>query len=188
MARLTDDDFDALRAQQDRARARPLGALRSADGEQRGEALDAWITAGDTLAEKAIAALDAGDDERAAALVRRIVDLPVVDGSTRTGLMAVDLVLVGEVLEPLEEGDAAGLLERPLRLLPDLPQPVADELRHVLAALTDYDLPAAVRRRIAAVVPLEDRLQPPFSGVPEDELPAAVTGVLRLVLRLRSDG
>ena len=58
----------------------------------------------------------------------------------------------------------------------------------VLAAVTDYELPAGVLRRIREVVSLERRLDPPFVGVPDEALPSAMISVLRLVLRLRADG
>ena len=188
MARLSDDDFAALQEELDRDSARALGDLRRADGAERNAEIEAWLAAGDNLAEKAIAALDTGDDARAAKLVQRIVALPVVDDEMRPGLMAVDLLLYNEIVDPsFEGGDGRGLLDLPLRLLPTLDEPAADVLRHVLATLTDYDLPAGVRRRIEEVVPLERRLDPPFAGVAADALPGAVTAVLRLILRLRAE-
>ncbi|MGT2427102.1 hypothetical protein [Amnibacterium kyonggiense] len=45
-----------------------------------------------------------------------------------------------------------------------------------------------MRDRIRAVVPPERRFDPPFAGVPADELPAAVLATLRLVLQMRADG
>ena len=188
MARLSDDDFTALQEELDRDTARALGDVRRAAGAHRNAETQAWLAAGDNLAEKAIAALDLGDEPRAQRLVERIVALPVVDEETRSGLMAVNLLLYNEVVEPTVEGEAPrGLLDEPLRTLPTLDRPAADALRHVLASLTDYELPAGLVRRIRAVVPLEARLDPPFAEVPEEELPAAVLSVLRLVLRLRAD-
>jgi hypothetical protein len=188
MARLSDDDFTALQAELDQDAARALGDVRRASGAQRNAETEAWLAAGDNLAEKAIAALDTGDDERAARLVQRIVALPEIDEDVRAGLMAVHLLLYSEIVDPsFEGGDVRGLLDLPLRLLPTLDEPAADALRHVLATITDYDVPAGVRRRIEEVVPLERRLDPPFAGVPEEALPAAVTSALRLVLRLRAE-
>ena len=187
MARFDDDDFAALQDAMDRDTAAPLGRLRRDSGGRQNDSVTAWLGAGDNLAEKAIAALDTGDDDRALALARRIVALPEVDDGVRTGLMAVSLGLYNEMVDPaFEEAAGAGLLEAPLRLLPDLDGTTARELRRVLAALTDYDLPAAMLRRIQEVVPLERKFDAPFAGVPEDELPGAVVGVLRLVLRLRT--
>lgn len=189
MARLTEDDFAALQGDLQRDTDRALGGLRRASGAQQNERTEAWLSAGDTLAEKAVAALDTGDDDRAAVLVRRIVGLPEVDDGLRAGLLAVDLVLYNELLDPVVEDAAApGLLDAPLRLLPQLDAPVAAELRRVLASLTEYGLPDAVIRRIHAVVEPERRLDPPFAAVPEEALPQAVTGVLQLILRLRTGG
>ncbi|RIX27861.1 hypothetical protein [Amnibacterium setariae] len=188
MARFSDDDFAELRKEREQDASRPLGAARRTDGEQRNADLETWLAAGDNLAEKAIEALDTGDAERALQLARRIAALPVLDGETRTGPTAVDLLLYNEVVAPsFDEGEARGLLDLPLRLLPDLDAAAADELRHVLASMTDFDLPAGVLRRITEVVPPERRLDPPFDGVGEEDLPAAIVSVLRLVLRLRSD-
>lgn len=189
MARLTDDDFEEFRAEADRLAAAPLGQVRIASGELRNEATDAWLEAGDRLAERAVAALDLGEHERAAVLVRRIIALPLVDdGTTRSGLMAVGVLLVGEIVDPMEDDVDAGLLDLPLRLLPTLEPPVAVELRRALGALLDYDLPTALVRRIREALADTERREQPFTGVPEEELPTAVTGVLRLVLRLRSSG
>ena len=188
MARLTDDDFARLRSELDQDSGLVLGGVRRANDMLQNGTAQAWLAAGDNLSEKVIAALDTGDEDRAHDLARRIVALPVIDGDVRAGTMAVDLVLSNEVLDPdFEDRETQGLLDLPLRLLPDLDPPVADELRHVLAAFTEYDLPAAMVRRISAVTSLDRRLDPPFAGVPEEALPAAVVGVLRLVLRLRSD-
>jgi hypothetical protein len=185
MAGFLDDD----RVTTEAGAASPLDRLRRAQGAQRNETTSAWLGAGENLAEKALAALDTGEDADAERLVRRILALPVDDEGTRTGLMAVSLLLYGEVLDPGFEVEAApGLLDLPLRLLPTLDAAAANELRHVLAALTEYDLPAAMVRRIRDVVPLERRLEPPFAGVPEQSLADAITGVLRLVLRLRTEG
>lgn len=187
MARLTDDDFAAFREESARSAAAPLGPARLRSGELRNDVTDAWLEAGDRLAEKAIAALDLGEDERAAALVRRIVALPLVDeDSTRSGLMAVGVLLVGEIVDPLEDDPEVGLLDLPLRLLPTLDAEVGTELRRALGALLDYDLPAALARRIRDVTDDAERLQQPFAGVPDAALPAVVTGVLRVVLRLRT--
>jgi hypothetical protein len=189
MAQLSNDDIEAVQRAMDEDAARALGRVRRKDGAQRNEELRVWLRAGSTLAEKAIAALDLGDDERAVQLARRIVALPVVDEETRSGLMAVNLLLYNEVVDPSFSAadDARGLLDLPLRLLPTLDPWAADALRHVLASFTDYDLPAAIVRRISAVVPLERKLEPPFLGVPEEALPDAVLSVLRLALRLRSE-
>lgn len=172
----------------DRDTARALGSVRRADGAQRNEEIQVWLSAGGNLGEKAIAALDLGDAERAMTLARRIAALPVVDEETRSGLMAVNLLLYNEVVDPtFEEGDdVRGLLEVPMRLLPTLDGPAADALRHVLAAFTDSELPEALVRRIEAIVPLERRLDAPFDGVPVEALPEAILSVLRLVLRLRA--
>jgi hypothetical protein len=187
MARYSEDDFDALQAELDRDTAKALGDLRRADGAQRNAETQAWLAAGDNLAEKAIAALDVGDEPRALRLVERIVSLPSVE-ETRSGLMAVNLLLYNEVVDPTFAGeDARGLLDVPLRVLPTLDRSAADALRHVLASLSDYELPAGTLRRIQTVVPLERRLDPPFAGVEEADLPAAVAAVLRLILRLRAD-
>lgn len=187
MARFTEDDFAALRAEVDRDAERALGSVRRAAGAQQNEAIESWLRAGDNLAEKAIAALDGGDETRAAGLVARIIGLPAIEEGIPTGLMAVNLVLFNELLDPaFDDEGRTGLLDAPLRLLPGLEPRVADALRHALAAMTDYELPAAVVRRIRAVVPLHARLDPPFAGVPEDELVATVTGALRVVLQLRS--
>lgn len=187
MARLSDDDFTALRAQQDEDNARALGDLRRASGARRTAEIEAWLAAGDNLAEKALAALDTGDEGGARRLVQRIIDLPVVDDETPAGLMAVHLLLYNELVDPsFETGEGQGLLEVPLRLLPTLERPAADALRHALAAMTDYELPAGMLRRIRSVVPPERRLDPPFSGVPTAELPDAIVSVLRLILLLRS--
>ncbi|WP_375388352.1 hypothetical protein [uncultured Amnibacterium sp.] len=188
MARLTDDDFSELQQRLDRDTARALGTVRQASGAQRNAETETWLAAGDNLAEKAIAALDLGDEARARRLAERIVALPVVDEETRSGLMAVDVLLYGEVIDPsFEGGDARGLLDLPLRILPTLDPPAADALRHTLAAIGDFDVPAAVLRRIREVVPLERRLDGPLAGVAEEALPDAVLSVLRLVLRLRAD-
>ena len=188
MARLSDDDFTALRKERDENESRALGDLRRASGAQRNSEIEVWLAAGDNLAEKAIAALDTGDDAGARRLVERIVALPVVDTDTRAGLMAVHLLLYNEIVDPSFAGaDGGGLLERPLRLLPTLDRPAAEAMRHVLAAMTDYELPAGVLQRIRSVVPLERRLDPPFAGVPEAALPDAIVSVLRLVLLLRTD-
>ena len=188
MARLTDDDFSALQDEMDRDTARALGDVRRASGSRQNADTQAWLAAGDNLAEKAIAALDLGDDARARRLVGRVVTLPLVDEGIRSGLMAVNLLLYNELIDPsFEGGDGRGLLDVPLRILPTLDRPAADALRHVLASLTDYELPASVLRRISSVVALERRLDPPFAGVPEEELPDAVIAVLRLVLRLRAE-
>jgi len=187
MARLSDDDFAALRKERDRDAGRVLGEARDADSAQRNAELGTWLTAGDNLAEKAIEALDLGDRERAVHLADRIAALPVLDGDTRTGPTAVDLLLYNEVIDPaFDGGEARGLLDLPLRLLPDLPPTAADELRHVLASMTEFDLPAGTLRRITAVVAPERRLDPPFADVPDEALPEAILDVLRLVLRLRS--
>ncbi len=188
MARFSDDDFAQLQQEVDRDTAAPLGDLRRAAGERQNDSISAWLGAGDTLAEKALAALDTGDEQRALALAGRIVALPEVDDGVRAGLMAVSLGLYNELIDPaFEQGDGGGLLEAPLRLLPELDPRTADELRRVLAAMTDYDLPQSMRRRIDAVVAPQRRRDAPFAGVPEDELPQAVLGVLRLILRLRSE-
>jgi hypothetical protein len=188
MARLSDDDFTALRKERDDDASRALGDVRRASGAQRNSEIEAWLAAGDNLAEKAIAALDTGDDAGARRLVGRIVALPVVDTDTHAGLMAVHLLLYNEVVDPsFEGGEGHGLLERPLRLLPTLDRAAADALRHVLAAMTDYDLPAGMLNRIRSVVPLERRLEPPFADVPVPALSDAIVSVLRLILLLRSD-
>ena len=188
MARLSDDDFARLRTEQDEDAARALGDVRRASGAQRNADIGVWLSAGDNLAEKAIAALDTGDDAAARRLVQRIIDLPVVDEETPAGLMAVHLLIYNEVVDPsFEDADGQGLLDLPLRLLPTLDRPAGDALRHVLAAMTDYELPAGMLRRIQSVVPLERRLEPPFAGVPEAELPDAVVSALRLILLLRGD-
>jgi hypothetical protein len=187
MARLSDDDFAALQDEIDQDTAQALGDVRRASGAQRNAETQAWLAAGDNLAEKAIAALDTGDKARADRLVQRIVALPVVDEGMRSGLMAVNLLLYNEVVDPsFEGGEERGLLDVPLRLLPTLDRSAADALRHVLASLTDYELPAGVVRRIRSVVPLERRLDPPFADVAEEALPGAITSVLRLILRLRA--
>lgn len=187
MARLSDDDFAALDEERERDTANALGHLRRSSSSQRNAETSAWLAAGDNLAEKAIAALDLGEDERAHRLAGRIVALPVVDEGIRSGLMAVSLVLYNEIVDPFEDGDGRGVLDLPLRLLPALDRPAADALRHALAALADYDLPAGMLRRIRSVVPLEQRMDPAFAGVPEEQLPDAILSTLRLVLRLRSD-
>ncbi len=185
MARLTEDDFAALRARSDRDSARTLGGFRRADGAQRNEATLAWLAAGDTLAEKAIAALDAGDEQRASRLVRRIIDLPVVDDDLRSGLTAVGLLLDAEVLAPgSEAGIEPDVWDGRRRLLPGLEPSVAAELRRALATATWSGAPSATARGSAAAASPER----PFSGVQASALPAAVAGVLRLVLRLRAAG
>lgn len=188
MAAPSDDTLSALQEELARRSDNALGGVRRASGAQRNAEMEAWLSAGDNLAEKAIAALDAGDDDRAERLARRIVALPVVDESTRSGLMAVSVLMYSEVIDPsFEGGDARGMLDLPLRLLPTLDEYAADALRHALASITDYELPAAMVRRIRSVVPPERKLDEPFAGISEDELPAAVLSTLRLVLRLRSD-
>lgn len=187
MARLDDDDFQRLRDELGAAAETPLGFVRGREDERRDRSTDAWLAAGDTLAEKAIAALDLGDEGRAGALVARLVALPPIDDGVPAGPMAVSLLLIGELVDPLEEGATAGLLEAPLRLLPDLDPLVAAELRTALASLLGRGLPTAVERRIREAAGDGGAAQP-FAGVPDDALPAAVTGVLRLVLRLRSGG
>lgn len=185
---MADDYLEAIQRELDRDTARALGPVRRSAGEQRNAETEAWLSAGDNLAEKAIAALDTGDEERAAKLVRRIIALPVVDESTPSGLMAVNVVLYREVIDPpFEDCDARGLLDLPLRLLPTLDGWAADALRHALASFADYELPAAMVRRIRAVVSPERRFDEPFQGVSEEDLPAAVTSVLRLVLQLRTE-
>lgn len=87
----------------DRDTARALGSVRRADGAQRNEEIQVWLSAGDNLGEKAIAALDLGDAERALTLARRIAALPVVDEETQSGLMAVNLLLDNEVVDPTFE-------------------------------------------------------------------------------------
>lgn len=187
MARFSDDDFAQLQQEVDRDTAAPLGGLRRAAGGRQNESISAWLGAGDTLAEKAIAALDTGDEDRALALARRIVALPEVDDGVRAGLMAVSLALYNELVDPaFEDAAATGLLDAPLRLLPELDPTTATELRRVLAAMTDYDLPDALLRRIRSVVPADQARDAPFTGVAEEDLPDAVVGVLRLMLRLRS--
>lgn len=190
MPQSPDDELDRIEQEADRLSRGPLGAARRSDGSLRNAETDAWLAAGDNLAEKAIAALDTGDDERVVRLVRRIVALPVVDGSIRSGLMAVSILVINEVIDPtFEGGDDRGFLDLPLRLLPTLDRYAAESLRHALAVIADYDVPAAVLRRVREVVPLERRLDPPFADVPEEELEAAVTATLRLVLALRgADG
>lgn len=188
MAETPEDTLRALEEESARRSKNALGEVRRASRAQRDADTGAWLSAGDSLAEKVIAALDTGDDERAERLVRRIVALPVVDETVRAGPMAVSVLLYNEIIDPsFEGGDARGLLDLPLRLLPDLDDAAADALRHTLAAITDYELPEAMLRRIRSVVPLERKSDPPFAGVPEQELPAAVLAVLRLVLRLRSE-
>ncbi len=188
MAQPSDDDHDALLGELEQGASRGLGDVRRFEGEQRNAEIEAWLIAGDNLAEKAIAALDTGDDERAERLVRRIVALPVVDGSIRSGLMAVSVLLTNEVIDPsFDDGEGRGLLDLPLRLLPTLDPFGADALRHALAVMGDYQLPAAVLRRITAVVDPENRFEAPFAGVAEEDLPAAVTAALRVALLLRSD-
>jgi hypothetical protein len=171
MARLSDDDFARLRTEQDENAARALGDLRQASGAQRNADIGVWLS-----------------EANARRLVQRIIDLPVVDEETPAGLMAVHLLLYNEVVDPSFEGaEGQGLLDLPLRLLPTLDRPAGDALRHVLAAMTDYELPAGMLRRIQSVVPLERRLEPPFAGVPAAELPDAVISALRLILLLRGD-
>jgi hypothetical protein len=188
MAQYSEDDFAALRTDVGRDLARPLGDVRRPGDDYRMAEIQTWLTAGDNLAEKALGALDSGDEARALRLVQRIIALPLVDEATRSGLMAVNLLLYNEVVDPtFEGGDARGLLDVPLRLLPTLPRPAADALLHVLASITDYELPASVLRRIQAVVPLERRFDPPFVGVAEEALPDAILQTLRLVLLLRAD-
>lgn len=188
MARLSDDDFTALRRERDEDESRVLGEVRRASGAQHNSEIEVWLAAGDNLAEKAIAALDTGNEAGARRLVERIVALPVVDTDTRAGLMAVHLLLYNEVVDPsFEGGEGQGLLEWPLRLLPTIDPAAADALRHVLAAMTDYELPAGMLQRIRSVVPLERRLEPPFVDVPDAALPDAIVSALRLILLLRSD-
>jgi hypothetical protein len=188
VAQSPEDALARIEAERSSSRSRPLGDLRRADGARRIEGLEAWLTAGETLAEKAVAAIDTGDDERAERLARRIIALPTIDETTPSGLMAVSILLMNEIVDPsFDAGEGRGLLDLPLRLLPTLDEPAADALRYALAAISDYELPAAVRDRISAVVPPDRRFEPPFAGVSEEQLPAAVIAALRLVLRLRSE-
>ncbi|GAA2753505.1 hypothetical protein [Amnibacterium kyonggiense] len=184
----SEDAFARIEHERDRSSSRPLGDLRRAEGERRLEGFEVWLTAGETLAEKAIAAIDTGDEERAERLARRIIALPVIDESTPSGLMAVSVLLMNEIVDPsFEGGEGRGFLDLPLRLLPTLDEPAADALRYALAAITAYELPAAVRDRIRAVTLPERRFDPPFAGVSDEQLPAAVIAALRLVLRLRAE-
>ncbi len=205
--RKPDKKIVALIREVQREQARPLAPIRRAEGRAFNEEYDRWVEAGGRLAEKAISALENGDERAARSLVERLTRLPAVDDDSPTGPFSVSLLLyrtVGWPFEDLEDdqyedhldneyysnADDKGhvdWLQAPLAILESLPEPAAMELRRALACMVENPMSGEDYLRITAVVDPDRRLDPEFEGVADTDLVETVLVLVDVVRRLRRD-
>lgn len=139
-----------LREQADR----PLGDALLASGRTLAPFSQALGLGAENLLVKAIDALEAQDEDRATALVRRAVGLPfdeheeVVPAAAAAHLMLFNLVT--DVMEDSPDDDERWL-DAALGILSDSDGPARLDVRDVLVAIAqDYDLTQNERRRLTA--------------------------------------
>jgi len=139
-----------LREQADR----PLGDALLASGRTLAPFSQALGHGAENLLVKAIDALEAQDEDRATALVRRAVGLPfdeheeVVPAAAAAHLMLFNLVT--DVMEDSPDDDERWL-DAALGILSDSDGPARLDVRDVLVAIAqDYDLTQNERRRLTA--------------------------------------
>ncbi|MGN6741665.1 MAG: hypothetical protein ACTHJL_00005, partial [Amnibacterium sp.] len=183
------DPEQAIREFEARLDASAFGAATKASYRLESDEEDAHVAGASNLLEKALRRLGAGNEDAAAALVRRAVAIaPTFTHEASPAVVAAELLIYSELTDRHDRanGDPAWL-EPVLAAYGRATGVVREDFGGMLDALRAGELAGDEERRIRAVVPVDSRRNEPLAAVTDAEARAeAVLGMLRLLVELSS--
>lgn len=184
------DPEQAMRDFEARLDASAFGRATKASYRLESEEEDAHVAGASNLLEKALRRLGDGNDEAAAALVRRAVAIaPTLEREALPAVVAAELLLYSELTDRHDRANGdPGWLDPVLAVYERASGAVRQEFGGMLDALRAGELSGAEERRIRAVVPVDSRRSEPLAGVTDaEERAEVVLAMLRLLSELSGE-
>lgn len=183
------DPEQAIRDFEARLDASAFGRATKASYRLESDEEDAHVAGASNLLEKALRRLGDGDDDGAAALVRRAVSIaPTLEREALPAVVAAELLLYSELTDRHDraKGDPAWL-DPVLAAYERASGAVRQELGGMVDALRAGELSGTDERRVRAAVPPDSRRTEPLAGVTDaGQRAEVVLGMLRLLVELSS--